>query len=74
MIRKHPQPWVASVPSLQVPAAEVSARIETDRSGTTTTSVRTVEAGEFILELWIEEGLEKKRWKEEKSSAKTETG
>ena len=46
--------------------------METDRSGTKTTSVRTVEAGEFILELWIEEGLEKRRWEEENSNAKTQ--
>ncbi|KAI9883592.1 MAG: hypothetical protein M1823_004645 [Watsoniomyces obsoletus] len=60
----HPQPWIPSVPSLQRPAEKTSERVGQDRGGVRTTPIRYVEAGEFLLDLWIEEGREKKKLQE----------
>ncbi|KAH8808838.1 DNA-binding protein [Xylogone sp. PMI_703] len=57
----HPQPWVPSEPSLQTGEKGKSSRIGSDLGGVATTPVRSVEAGEFILESWIEEGSAKYR-------------
>ncbi|CZR64580.1 related to MUS-26 protein MUS-26, involved in DNA repair [Phialocephala subalpina] len=54
----HPQPWIPSEPSLQT-GERTSERIGTDLGGAKSTPVRLVEAGEFILETWIEEGKAK---------------
>jgi mitotic spindle assembly checkpoint protein MAD2B len=55
----HPQPWVPSEPSLQTGHKGRSERIGTDLGGVKSRSVRLVEAGEFIMESWIEEGKAK---------------
>jgi len=55
----HPQPWVPSEPSLQTSNKGTSTTIGCDLGGVKTTPVRSVEAGEFILESWIEEGKTK---------------
>lgn len=52
----HPQPWVPTVPSLQTGEKGSSARIGRDLGGVRSTPIRAVEAGEFVLEMWIEEG------------------
>lgn len=57
----NPQPWVPSEPSLQTGEKGNSSRIGTDLGGVATTPVRSVEAGEFVLESWIEEGRAKRR-------------
>jgi mitotic spindle assembly checkpoint protein MAD2B len=54
----HPQPWVPSEPSLQT-GEKSSERIGKDLGGVKSTPVRLVEAGEFVLETWIEEGRNK---------------
>ncbi|KAG0652927.1 DNA polymerase zeta processivity subunit [Hyphodiscus hymeniophilus] len=55
----HPQPWIPSEPSLQTGKKGDSERIGSDLGGVKTVPVRAVEAGEFILESWIEEGKSK---------------
>lgn len=69
----HPQPWIPAQPSLQ-PADKIGAddvsrvgdgmgmekRKGSDLGGVKTTPVRSVEAGEFVLEMWVEEG--KAKW------------
>ncbi len=65
MVPKHPQPWIPSVPSLQRPTEKASERVGKDLGGVKTTPVRSVETGEFMLELWIEEGGEKRKLQEE---------
>lgn len=55
----HPQPWMPSQPSLQTGDAGQSKSIGSDLGGVQTTPVRNVEAGEFVLEMWIEEGKAK---------------
>ncbi|RFU32069.1 hypothetical protein B7463_g4247, partial [Scytalidium lignicola] len=57
----HPQPWVPSEPSLQTGEKGKSGRIGSDLGGIVTTPIRSVEAGEFLLESWIEEGSAKRR-------------
>ncbi|KAH7411389.1 DNA-binding protein [Cadophora sp. MPI-SDFR-AT-0126] len=52
----HPQPWIPSEPSLQTGEKGDSETIGRDLGGVRTVPVRLVEAGEFILEAWIEEG------------------
>jgi mitotic spindle assembly checkpoint protein MAD2B len=59
---QHPQPWVPSEPSLQTGEKGNSERIGSDLGGIRTVPVRTVEAGEFILESWIEEGKAKRKY------------
>jgi len=55
----HPQPWIPSEPSLQTGEKGFSERIGSDLGGVKSTPVRLVEAGEFILETWVEEGRAK---------------
>ncbi len=69
----HPQPWIPAQPGLQ-PADKIAgedvghgglghgveSRKGGDLGGVKTTPVRSVEAGEFVLEMWIEEG--KAKW------------
>lgn len=78
----HPQPWIPAQPSLQ-PADKVAGgdvghgrdglgaepRKGGDLGGVRTTPVRSVEAGEFILEMWIEEGKAKRDLQNVESSA-----
>jgi mitotic spindle assembly checkpoint protein MAD2B len=56
---QHPQPWIPSEPSLQTGERGQSIRIGTDLGGIKSLPVRLVEAGAFILEMWIEEGRAK---------------
>lgn len=56
----HPQAWVPSEPGLQVQREEGNGgRVGKDRGGVRSTPVRLVEAGDFVLEMWIEEGRAK---------------
>ncbi len=65
----HPQPWIPSPPTLQRPTKGASQRVGQDLGGVKTHPIRTVESGEFVLELWIEEGREKRRLQEEAAKA-----
>ncbi|CZS96354.1 related to MUS-26 protein MUS-26, involved in DNA repair [Rhynchosporium agropyri] len=55
----HPQPWIPSEPSLQTGERGESESIGKDVGGVRSVPVRLVEAGEFVLEAWIEEGRAK---------------
>ncbi|KAL2070287.1 hypothetical protein VTL71DRAFT_13313 [Oculimacula yallundae] len=55
----HPQPWIPSEPSLQTGEKDGSESIGRDLGGVRSVPVRLVEAGEFVLEAWIEEGRAK---------------
>jgi mitotic spindle assembly checkpoint protein MAD2B len=55
----HPQPWIPSEPGLQTGDDGGSATIGKDLGGVKSTPVRLVEAGDFILETWVEEGIAK---------------
>lgn len=56
----HPQAWVPSEPGLQVKRGEGgSGRVGKDRGGVRSTPIKLVEAGDFVLEAWIEEGRAK---------------
>ena len=58
----HPQPWVPVQPSLQreVPKSQDSeARSGSDLGGASVTPVRSVDHGEMVFEMWIEEGIAK---------------
>lgn len=65
----HPMPWVASEPGLQQQMEgngkgkererERTTSVGRDRGGVRSTPVRLVEAGDFVLEAWIEEGKAK---------------
>ena len=55
----HPQPWVPSEPGLQTGEKAGSERVGADLGGVKSRPVRLVEAGEFIMESWIEEGKAK---------------
>lgn len=57
--KKHPQPWIPSEPSLQIGEKDDSDMRGADVGGVKSTPVRLVEAGEFILEAWVEEGRAK---------------
>ncbi|KAK0120513.1 hypothetical protein ONS96_010722 [Cadophora gregata f. sp. sojae] len=57
----HPQPWIPSEPSLQTGEKGESETIGKDLGGVRTVPVRLVEAGEFVLEAWVEEGRGKLR-------------
>jgi mitotic spindle assembly checkpoint protein MAD2B len=74
----HPQKWVPSQPSLQkigrkgavLKEHEMHGRLEgEDLGGAKVTPIRTVEAGVFRFETWIEEGRAKfeTQWPEQKS-------
>ncbi|PVH68790.1 DNA-binding protein [Cadophora sp. DSE1049] len=52
----YPQPWIPSEPSLQTGERGESETIGRDLGGVRTVPVRLVEAGELVLEAWIEEG------------------
>ena len=56
---QHPQPWVPSVPSLQTGGKGKSIRIGKDLGGAKSVPVCSIEAGPFVLEMWIEEGKAK---------------
>ncbi|KAI9761029.1 MAG: hypothetical protein M4579_001292 [Chaenotheca gracillima] len=56
----HPQPWIPSEPSLQPATRDNSLTRGKDLGGVKTRPVRAVEAGEFVMELWIEEAHTKK--------------
>ena len=60
----HPQPWIPSPPTLQRPTEGASDRVGQDLGGVRTHPIRNVESGELVLELWIEEGREKRRLQE----------
>ena len=80
----HPQPWIPAQPSLQ-PADKLAVKgvggagdgrgdragsmKGSDLGGMKTTPVRNVEAGEFVLEMWIEEGKGKSGLQNIESSA-----
>jgi len=55
-VDQHPQPWIPSEPPLQTGEKEESTRIGSDIGGLKSVPVRLVEAGAFVLEMWIEEG------------------
>ncbi|CZT47168.1 related to MUS-26 protein MUS-26, involved in DNA repair [Rhynchosporium secalis] len=55
----HPQPWIPSEPTLQTGERGDSESIGKDVGGVRSVPVRLVEAGEFVLEAWIEEGRAK---------------
>jgi len=55
----HPQPWQPSAPSLQTREKGQSTQIGSDLGGVKSMPIRSVEAGEFVLEMWIEEGKAK---------------
>jgi mitotic spindle assembly checkpoint protein MAD2B len=57
----HPQPWIPVQPSLQKETArgESKAKSGEDLGGVRTTTIRTVDAGEMVFEMWIEEGRTK---------------
>jgi mitotic spindle assembly checkpoint protein MAD2B len=60
----HPQPWVPVQPSLQkeVPRAgseNSSVKSGNDLGGVMTTPIRSVDSGEMVFEMWIEEGQAK---------------
>jgi mitotic spindle assembly checkpoint protein MAD2B len=60
-IDRKATPWIAVEPSLQKEPAsdEHPARVGTDVGGVKTTPLRTVEAGEMMFEIWVEEGASK---------------
>lgn len=60
-IDRKATPWIAVEPSLQKEAARngVAARIGPDVGGVRITPIRTVEAGEMLFEVWVEEGASK---------------
>lgn len=55
----NPQPWIPSEPSLQTGEKHQSKTIGSNLGGVKCVPVRLVEAGEFIMETWIEEGKSK---------------
>ncbi|KAF4632111.1 hypothetical protein G7Y89_g6018 [Cudoniella acicularis] len=55
----HPQPWVPSEPSLQTGEKGTNKNIGSDLGGVKSTPVRLIEAGDFIMETWVEEGKAK---------------
>jgi len=65
---RHPQPWIPAQPSLQKSRSGMTSdynsspergREGVDLGGSSIVPVRTVDAGEMIFELWIEEGKAK---------------
>jgi mitotic spindle assembly checkpoint protein MAD2B len=81
---RHPQPWIPVQPSLQKTGRKVTVRDEDeeediekgkrsegdDLGGVKVTPIRTVEAGVFRFETWVEEGKAKFEMLE-KDSTKT---
>ncbi|KAI9875276.1 MAG: hypothetical protein M1830_008690 [Pleopsidium flavum] len=81
----HPQPWIPAQPSLQPADKEQEAAVArdggengggggrrvkgSDLGGVRTTPVRSVEAGEFVIEMWIEEGKAKRELEDFGSTA-----
>ncbi|KAI9782755.1 MAG: hypothetical protein M1835_003947 [Candelina submexicana] len=68
----HPQPWIPAQPSLQPVGEDETTNTEegpkhgryakgSDIGGVRTLPVRAIEAGDFALEMWIEEGRAKGR-------------
>lgn len=57
---QHPQHWIPSEPSLQTGEKGYSETIGSDLGGVSSTPVRSMEAGEFILEAWVEEAKAKR--------------
>ena len=55
----HPQPWVPSEPGLQTGEKGGRETIGKDLGGVRSMPVRLVEAGDFVLEAWVEEGAAK---------------
>lgn len=55
----HPQPWIPSEPTLQTGETGGSQTVGADLGGVRSVPIRLVEAGEFVLEAWIEEGRAK---------------
>lgn len=60
----HPQPWIPVQPSLQrdVPrfdSEDNDIKSGSDLGGVSTTPIRSVDAGEMVFEMWIEEGAGK---------------
>jgi mitotic spindle assembly checkpoint protein MAD2B len=61
----HPMPWIASEPGLQTRMGDLElgkgkeTAVGRDLGGVKSTPVRLVEAGDFVLETWIEEGRAK---------------
>lgn len=82
---QHPQPWIPVQPSLQKTGRKATARDEdeeaevekgrkdegNDLGGVKVTPIRTVEAGVFRFETWVEEGKAKFEGCETDSSTKT---
>ena len=75
----HPQPWIPAQPTLQ-PAGNqdgieqggsTGGRKGRDLGGVKTTPIRSVEAGEFVMEMWIEEGKAKSDLQNSGSSAES---
>ncbi|KAI9826098.1 MAG: hypothetical protein M1832_000547 [Thelocarpon impressellum] len=66
---RHPQPWIPSQPSLQPRAEGDKKTMGSDLGGVKTTPVRTVEAGDFFLEMWIEESRAKEKLDQERRKA-----
>jgi mitotic spindle assembly checkpoint protein MAD2B len=57
----HPQPWIPAQPSLQRRAGGSDAdgyedRLGSDLGGLKLTPIRTIDAGEMVFEMWVEEG------------------
>lgn len=55
----NPQPWIPSEPSLQIRNDSQGVITGSDLGGVRSVPVRLVEAGEFIMETWIEESKAK---------------
>lgn len=55
----HPQPWIPSPPSLQTGERGHSENIGADLGGIRQVPVRSVETGDFVFDMWIEEGRAK---------------
>jgi mitotic spindle assembly checkpoint protein MAD2B len=60
----HPQPWIPAQPSLQRRAATFDTgsyenRLGSDLGGLKSTPIRSIDAGEMVFEMWVEEGIGK---------------
>ena len=53
----HPQPWI---PALE--EGDGGNRNGKSREGVRTVPGRNVEAGDFVMEMWVEEGKDKRRF------------
>lgn len=57
----HPQPWIPVQPSLQKEVSRPGSQNSSNKSGSdlggvATTPIRSVDSGEMVFEMWIEEG------------------